>query len=448
MPATLSPAASFRRLALLPLALLSAGLLALTGCADPLAAGLRETPATLAVAASPAAAGLDPRLAPYVAALELRGQDPVRFVLEQLQTHDLVIFDDALHSAVEPFDFYRQLVRTPEVVATIDALYLELLPVSHQAAVDAYLAAETEDPALLDPAFQDDTGGLGFPYQTYYDLLRTVWEVNRTLAPEKRLRVVGVNTPTWWSEMRTPEDVEHYRRFLSGRDHLMYQLILDDLGAFEAGRKGLFLTNTRHAYKDVRRPDGTPYWNTGTFFHRWHPGRTCSLRLHNVSLFIEGQERATGAGSIEGLDRYRYRWGRMEDGLWDSAYDVYRQRVAEGPVAVPLTATPFGDAAYVGNHMHRAAPGQRMVDAYDAVIFLAPLESMRQTAHRGALYTEAFRREVARRFRLLHPGEAADHQLAAHGVDSLEELVDELVTGRPEEPLSLVAAVGPADGWR
>ena len=41
--------------------------------------------------------------AELVTELELRGQDPVRFVIERLREVDLVLFDDGLHSAVEPF---------------------------------------------------------------------------------------------------------------------------------------------------------------------------------------------------------------------------------------------------------------------------------------------------------------------------------------------------------
>ena len=98
--------------------------------------------------------------------------------------------------------------------------------------------------------------------------------------------------------------------------------------------------------------------------------------------------------------------------------------------------------------MHQAKPGQTMADAYDAVIFLVPLEEMRQTAHRGALYTPAFRREAVRRWHLLYPGEAGERQVAAEGVASAEELVDALAEDRPEGPLALVAALGPADAWK
>jgi hypothetical protein len=53
---------------------------------------------------------IDERLQPYLKVLHDHGQEPVRFVLEKLARHDLLIFDDAVHSAVEPFDCYQQLI--------------------------------------------------------------------------------------------------------------------------------------------------------------------------------------------------------------------------------------------------------------------------------------------------------------------------------------------------
>src|SRR6516162_3264282 len=51
------------------------------------------------------------RLRPCLRVLREQGQKPIRFVLDKLATHDLLIFDDAVHDALEPWEFYQQLVR-------------------------------------------------------------------------------------------------------------------------------------------------------------------------------------------------------------------------------------------------------------------------------------------------------------------------------------------------
>jgi hypothetical protein len=121
----------------------------------------------------------------------------------------------------------------------------------------------------------------------------------------------------------------------------------------------------------------------------------------------------------------------MEDGAWDRAFRDHGHQ----PVAVPFEGTAFGRAPYVGNHVLDVAPGQTMADAYDAVIFLAPLEQLRQTALVGALYTPEFRSELARRLELLYSAEDLAAMIAEAGATDLPGYVEIAYTDRPEEPL-------------
>src|SRR5262249_16721474 len=156
-----------------------------------------------------------------------------------------------------------------------------------------------------------------------------------------------------------------------------------------------FLTNTRHAYKGIKRKDGQFFWNTATFFEQRHPGKAYSIRVHNVTLAIH-RVKDVPAGvpkTAEGRERLEYTFVRMARGLWDSAFRAHGDRA----VAVPLAGNVFGEEPYIGNHQLDALPGQKMQDAYDAVVFLAAIEALRQTALVDAIYTPAFRQELKRR---------------------------------------------------
>jgi hypothetical protein len=387
-----------------------------------------------------------PGLEPYVQTLRADGRDPLTFAIDRARDHDLLIFDDALHVAVEPFTFYQQLVRTPAFHKLVKFIFLEVVPINLQIHIDAYLDAEREDPALLYPIFQDDYSGTGFAYKTYQDLLHSVYEVNRQLPKAERLRVVAVSNPVHWPEIRTPADLGLFRKSLAGRDALMYNVILDELDEFRSGRKGIFLTNTRHAYKGIRDRQNRLYWNTGTYFHERHPGKTYSLRCHNVLLQIERPRKkdAASPATTQGMERFDYRWIRPGHGRWDAAW----QECGNRPTALPLAGNVFGREAYVGNHMLDVAPGQTMADAYDAVLFLAPLEKLRQSGGIGEIYTPAFKRELARRYRLLYtPAQLAD--LLQHAsVSTLEQLIDKQYVAWPEEPLEQLKGLESADAWK
>ena len=52
------------------------------------------------------------------------------------------------------------------------------------------------------------------------------------------------------------KDLEQFRKSLASYDHHMYATIRDELDGFRSKKKGVFLTNTRHAYKGIKRKDG------------------------------------------------------------------------------------------------------------------------------------------------------------------------------------------------
>jgi hypothetical protein len=374
------------------------------------------------------------------------GQDPVSFVLDRFRDHDLLLFDDGMHTAVEPFAFYQKLIREPAFQRQVKYIFLEALPINEQPRLTAYLEAEHEDPTILFPAFQNDYSGSGFPYKTYFDLLHTVYEVNRQLPGAERLRVVCVSNPVHWPEIKTPQDLALFRKGLAGRDALMYEVILDELDHFRSGRKGIFLTNTRHAYKGIRDSQNRLYWNCGTYFHERHPGKSYALRCHHLVLFIErpAEKAAAKAATAEGMERFAYRWARPGRGRWDEAW----QRLGNKPTAVPLVGNVFGREPYVGNHMSDVARGQTFADAYDAVLFLARLEQLRQTAVVGEIYTPGFKSELARRYGVLLTSAQLAARLQEAGAKTVQELIDKEFVSRPERSLPQLEGLEPSTSWQ
>ncbi len=358
----------------------------------------------------------------YAIVLKKQGQEPVGFVHQQLQKHDLIIFDDALHFAKEPFDFYGDYIRQkPE---TIDYIFIEVFQTNIQKDLDAFLDSQELDSSLLYPVFQADYT-YGWRYETYLELLTTVWKVNRQLLEEKRIRVIAVNPPIYWEAIHTRSDYEEFRKTLISRDHFMYSIVLDHMKNFEKGKKGFFLTNTRHAYKGIRKKDGTFFWNSGTFFHQWHSNKTYAIRFNNMNLHISKIKSATGK-SMEGLDRLDYQWILMDEGKWDVAFEMNGSQ----PVAVPLEANVFGETPYVGNHMAVCEPNQTMYNAFDAVIFQKPIELTQKSGETGFFYTAAFKKEVERRVKILNEGNLEEF-LRKQKCKTVSEFVDKLCQPQP-----------------
>ncbi len=386
------------------------------------------------------------KLKPYVNTLKEKGDVPMHFVLDKLDHYDLILFDDALHTAVEPFEFYQDLISNADFPKKVKYIFLEVVPINQQPALDAYFNSEINDLKLLYPAFQNDFSGTGWPYKTYFDLLETIWKINSALPVQDRLKVLAVNAPTYWKEINTPEDLELFRLSLAGNDYTMYKTILSYLKNFRSGKKGIFLTNTRHAYKGIKNRKNKYYWNCGTFFYLHNPGKTYSVRFHNINLYFEGRKKVDPktAKTTEGLEGVVTKWVRMENGLWDHAFEIF----GNTPLAFDIKDTPFGKAEYIGNHMLNAAPGQAMQDAYDALIFLAPIDKLRQTAMVDFIYTDAYKQELERRTKFLYTEEQIKEILTAYGFKSLRKFLDSYFIYKPEILQPLAKDIGPVDAWK
>ena len=64
--------------------------------------------------------------------------------------------------------------------------------------------------------------------------------------------------------------------------------------------------------------------------------------------------------------------------------------------------------------------GTTMVDAYDALIFLAPLTRLHLSAQMSYIYTQQFKPELERRLRLLN-GDGYLNYLKENSADNFEE---------------------------
>lgn len=373
-----------------------------------------------------------PRALTFSKVLQQQGKDPLLFVKEKLDAHALLVFDDALHSALEPFVFYNQLLTDSSLASKLDYIFIEVFPINVQPYLDSFFRAPEKDTALLMKVFQDDYSGYGWRYQTYLDLLTTIWDTRKRSGNQDKLQVIALSPPVYWEALHTHSDYELFQQSLAARDYFMYVTMLQHMQQFKQDKKGIFLTNTRHAYKNIRNAAGQLYWNTMTFFHQWHPGRACSIRFHNVFLSRKRKKESNGKKTTEGLSDYEYAWELPANGLWDSAYN----KTAMRPLAIPLAGNVFGQSPYLGNHAPDVPANTTMADAYDAVIFLTPLHASQLSARMNFFYTPAFKKELMRRIRLLE-GDDLTQTLKQSGAGTLEAYVERLSAWQSVQPNTL-----------
>jgi hypothetical protein len=168
----------------------------------------------------------------YTTVIREQGHDPVAFVNQSLKKYDLIVFDDALHHAYEPFQFYIQLLQDKQFREKVKYIFIEVFSITSQPYVDKYLNSPVKDSTHLLKVFQDDFSGYGWRYQTYLDLFSAVWTINKALPIEEKIKIVPVDQPVYWEALHTRQDYDLFQQSLSGRDYFMYKNIQTTLKNF------------------------------------------------------------------------------------------------------------------------------------------------------------------------------------------------------------------------
>lgn len=362
----------------------------------------------------------------YLNVIKRIGDNPINFVQQKLERYDLILFDDGLHSAYEPFQFYIELISDPNT--KLNYIFIEVLGINVQPDINTYLSSKTKDKNLLLSVFQDDFSGFGWRYETYLDLLSSVWDFNHSQTDEeKKIKVIGVDQPVYWEGIHNRQDYDIFLNSHIARDYFMYRVIVKKMDYFKSSKKGIFLSNTRHIYKNITDLKGFPYWNCGTFFYNWHPDKTYAIRIHNAMLSFESENKKKKSVTAQGLDNVKYRWISLGNGIWDEAFELNQNH----PVAIPLKDNHFGNAQYVGNHMLDADKNQTMYDAFDALIFLAPLNKLHFSAKMDFFYTNEFKQELKRRIKIIY-GENLETFLKDNGATTIDDFISDLTKYQPK----------------
>ena len=363
--------------------------------------------------------------------LSKHGKDPTKYVLDKIHKHDLLVFDDGFHHAEEPFLFYEELVRNPEFSKNLDFIFIEVFHTDAQESLDLFFDAPSKEFSILYEVFQHDYSGYGWPYESYINLLSTIWDVKHQIHEISRLKVIAVSPPIYWEAIQSKKDYDRFLKTLDTRDYFMYHTILMQMENFKKGKKGIFLTNTRHAYKIIYNQSGEPYWNTNAFFDHFYPEKTFSIRFHHLFLsVVKKKEVIQEHNTSEGLENFEFSFIQAANGLWEKAF-CKNQGLKVG---LDFKHTAFGRTPYLGNHSLNIQKNTLMSDAYDGLIFLAPVEKIGKSRRTVFFITESFKLELKRRIEILQ-GDNLQEFLNASNVTSLGDWINIFAKG-PKEDLN------------
>lgn len=312
-------------------------------------------------------------LKPFVEFLKREGASPQEFVLKQLVSRAVVVLGE-VHNRPRYWAFNTALVRSPEFARRVGVIYLEF-PINDQPLIDRFLAGPTNDPAPVIEMLRDMFEN-GWPDQPTVEFCQAVWEVNRTLPPANRIRISLVDMARPWKEIYQRED---WKKYDVDRNALMAENILRDLREHrEDSRHALFIVGYMHALKNVTF-GGKPLQSAGQRLQ-------AALGATNVFTVFPHCPVMANRGGVD---------GRLGLGLFESAFAALTNR----PMIFPLDHGPFGDLLFDASLDLFTSDSYRA--AFDAFLYLGPLENEIMSPLIPGFYTDEYAQEVDRRVRLM-----------------------------------------------
>jgi len=349
------------------------------------------------------------------------GRAPKRFILDAVGAHEIVIMGE-VHHRPRYWNFNCALIESPEFPKLAGTIYMEL-PSHGQPLVDTFLSAQTLDATPVIDMLRDMMI-LGWPDRAMLDFFLTAWHVNQRLPAAERLRIVLVDMPRPWRDIRTRAD---WRKYECDRDRLMAENILRDRRAPDRRdqRHTLFIVGMGHAMLNLKYLDRTtPMQSAGRRLRQ-------ALGADHVHAILPHVPRMTNVGRVH---------GRLCRGLFDATFAA----VGNKPTAFSLHASPFGEQPFDAMP-DRPAYGT-FADGYDSYLYLGPLEDEVFSALIPGFYTDAFVQELDRRHRVMqNRGVVEVYGLPALDARSFFAFMSRS-WGQPRRTWK--RGLGPIDAWR
>jgi hypothetical protein len=153
--------------------------------------------------------------------------DPIGAILEAFKTYDIVAVGEP-HGNEQAAAFRVALVRDPRFANVVDDIVVESGNSRYQDIVDQFVSGKDVPNQTLRQAWQNTTiANFLWERPIYEQFVRAVPEVNRSRAPQRRIRVLLGDPPIDWNEVRTADDLTKWllQRDASAADIIRAQVL-------------------------------------------------------------------------------------------------------------------------------------------------------------------------------------------------------------------------------
>jgi len=176
--------------------------------------------------------------------------DPISVILDAFASYPVVALGEGAHGNEQAHAFRLALIRNPRFAALVNDIVIESGSARYQDFIDRFVRGEDAPEEALRAARENTvTPTPVWDRPIYEEIFRAVRDLNRSLPPDRRLRILLGDPPIDWREVRTADE---YRGWLKQRDSHPAALIQREVLA--KGRRALVVYGDGHFQARSERP--------------------------------------------------------------------------------------------------------------------------------------------------------------------------------------------------
>lgn len=308
--------------------------------------------------------GYNPAIEPYINFLRTANISSVDYVINLFDKYDIVILAETDHLETTQWNFITSVISDKRFINKVGNVFTETGSVSIQPQLEDFFKAPQLDTNLILQMMHNFMPAQeGWDRNNYYEFLKSIYTLNKGLAPEQKVNLYFSDQPSTWDQFTTPYqykifyDLPGSGDYINPRDRIMAMRIFtkfQNVIASSPRKKALVIMNTRHAFGPIKELD-MPKWayigqNVGGYLIEWMPGQVANVMLNTAC----GSEIKEG-GHL------------LQDGKWDAAF-LYLKNPRVG---FDLAGSPFGADMFD----YGQAPNTcRYQDVFTGMVFTSPLQ--------------------------------------------------------------------------
>ncbi|WP_291125234.1 hypothetical protein [Flavobacterium sp. UBA6031] len=301
-------------------------------------------------------------------------QDPKEYMLDKLANYKLVIYGE-VHKRKASWDLLRSILKAPAFSKKTGTIFLEIGR-DNQDKMDSFFANRQMDKEIPLSILRN-IQMQGWDDRGMYEFIIDLWNLNKKLTKNNKVKVVLVDIPRPWSSLKTKEEFSNFLKNIPDRNQQMADMIEKKINSQTDKRNSLFVVGFGHAFKSKIIIGENSYVSAGAYLKEHFSDKEVFITCPHSG--INGN-----TGKMKGM---------TNNGIFDYSF----AKNGNKPMAFNLANSPFGKEHFDLMIELPSESAGNFENYFDGYIFFMPLAEEGPYFTLPELFTEDFLQELRRR---------------------------------------------------